>query len=93
MKIELSYSCFDENETALWTISCQDDGPATEVAPHRRVDTVRPSHDRDRPQPPLPENPAATLQAVSDYETAAYRFTHGLMRASVVAEARAHAMH
>ena len=26
---------------------------------------------------------AATLQAVSDYETAAYRFTHGLMRASI----------
>ena len=68
-------------------------GRLVQLAPHRRVETVRPSHDRDQPQPPLPENPAATLQAVSDYETAAYRFTHGLMRASVVAEARAHAAH
>jgi hypothetical protein len=62
-----------------------------QLAPHRRVDTVLPSHDRDQPQPPLPEDPAATLQAVSDYETAAYRFTHGLMRASVVEAAATHA--
>jgi phosphoglycerol transferase MdoB-like AlkP superfamily enzyme len=59
-------------------------GRLVQLAPHRRVDTVLPSHDRDQPQPPLPEDPAATLQAVSDYETAAFRFTHGLMRASVV---------
>jgi phosphoglycerol transferase MdoB-like AlkP superfamily enzyme len=59
-------------------------GRLVQLAPHRRVDTVLPSHDRDQPQPSLPEDPAATLQAVSDYETAAYRFTHGLMRASVV---------
>ena len=61
-----------------------------QLAPHRRVDTVQPSHDRDQPQPALPEDPSATLQAVSDYETAAYRFTHGLMRASVVQAAAAH---
>ena len=62
-----------------------------QLAPHRRADTVLPSHDFDKPQPSLPEDPSATLQAVSDYETAAYRFTHGLMRASVVEEAAAHA--
>lgn len=59
-------------------------GRLVQLAPHRRVDTVLPSDEYDKPQPPLPEDPAATLQAVSDYETAAYRFTHGLMRASVV---------
>ena len=32
----------------------------------------------------------ATLQAVADYETAAYRFTHGLMRASVLEAAAGH---
>jgi phosphoglycerol transferase MdoB-like AlkP superfamily enzyme len=56
-------------------------GRLVQLAPHRRVDTVLPSHDRDQAQPALPEDPAAMLQAVSDYETAAYRFTHGLMRA------------
>ncbi|HEU4992853.1 MAG TPA: LTA synthase family protein [Luteimonas sp.] len=69
-------------------------GRLVQLAPHRRVDTVRPSHDRDEPQPALPEDPAATLQAVADYETAAYRFTHGLMRASrmdAAADGHAHA--
>lgn len=64
-------------------------GRLVQLAPHRRVDTVQPSHDRDTPQPPLPEVPLATLQAVSDYETAAYRFTHGLMRERVVESAAA----
>jgi phosphoglycerol transferase MdoB-like AlkP superfamily enzyme len=62
-------------------------GRLVQLAPHRQVETVRPSHDFDTPQPPLPEVPAATLQAVSDYETAAYRFTHGRMRASLVGAA------
>ena len=56
-------------------------GRLVQLAPHRRVDTVRPSNEFDEPQPPLPEDPAATLQAVADYQTAAYRFSKGLMRA------------
>jgi hypothetical protein len=42
---------------------------------------VRPAWAGDQQQPPLPEDPALSLQAISDYQTAAYRFTHGLMRA------------
>lgn len=57
------------------------DGKLVQLAPHRRVDTVRPAYDSDQQQPPLPEDPALSLRAISDYETAAYRFTHGLMRA------------
>ena len=57
------------------------DGKLVQLAPHRRVDTVRPAYDSDQQQPPLPEDPALSLQAISDYQTAAYRFTHGLMRA------------
>lgn len=56
------------------------DDKLVQLAPHRRVDTVRPAYDSDQQQPPLPEDPALSLQAISDYETAAYRFTHGLMR-------------
>jgi phosphoglycerol transferase MdoB-like AlkP superfamily enzyme len=52
-----------------------------QLAPHRKVDTVRPAWAGDQQQPPLPEDPALSLQAISDYQTAAYRFTHGLMRA------------
>lgn len=51
-----------------------------QLSPHRRIDTVRPAYSKDDPQPELPEDPALTLQAISDYQTAAYRFTHGLMR-------------
>jgi phosphoglycerol transferase MdoB-like AlkP superfamily enzyme len=51
-----------------------------QLAPHRKVDTVRPAWAGDQQQPPLPEDPALSLQAISDYQTAAYRFTHGLMR-------------
>jgi phosphoglycerol transferase MdoB-like AlkP superfamily enzyme len=52
-----------------------------QLAPHRKVETVQPAFARDDPQPALPEDPALSLQAISDYQTAAYRFTHGLMRA------------
>jgi phosphoglycerol transferase MdoB-like AlkP superfamily enzyme len=52
-----------------------------QLAPHRKLDTVRPAYDRDQQQPPLVEDPALSLQAISDYQTAAYRFSHGLMRA------------
>jgi phosphoglycerol transferase MdoB-like AlkP superfamily enzyme len=56
------------------------DGKLVQLSPHRRVDTVQPSYAKNDPQPELPEVPAMTLQAISDYQTAAYRFTHGLMR-------------
>ena len=52
-----------------------------QLSPHRKVDTVRPTYDSDLPQPALPDDPALTLEAVSNYQTAAYRFEHGLMKA------------
>jgi hypothetical protein len=43
---------------------------------------VSPSVAGDLPQPAVREDPRATLQAVGDYEVAAFDFTHGRMRAA-----------
>ena len=51
-----------------------------QLSPHRKVDTVKPSFVLDQDQPPVAEDPRATLEAISFYETAAYRYTHGFMR-------------
>jgi phosphoglycerol transferase MdoB-like AlkP superfamily enzyme len=51
-----------------------------QLSPHRKVDTVKPSFKLDNGQPPETEDPRATLEAISFYETAAYRYTHGMMR-------------
>ena len=51
-----------------------------QMSPHRKVSTVRPTYDSDLPQPALSDDPVLTLQAVSNYQTAAYRFEHGLMK-------------
>ncbi|MCY7354043.1 MAG: sulfatase-like hydrolase/transferase [Lysobacter sp.] len=50
-----------------------------QLAPHRRADAVSPSYGDDRPQPRLPLDSALALEAVSYYQTASYRFAHGLM--------------
>lgn len=50
-----------------------------QLAPHRKVDVVRPAYLYDQPQPPLPFDSALAVQAISYYQTASYRFTHGLM--------------
>lgn len=57
------------------------DDRLVELAPHRRVASVSPSVVGDAPQPAVSEDPHATLQAIGDYEVAAYDFTHGRMRA------------
>ena len=51
-----------------------------QLSPHRKVDTLRPSLQRDQPQPALPEDPALTLQAISFYQSAADAFASGAMR-------------
>jgi phosphoglycerol transferase MdoB-like AlkP superfamily enzyme len=56
------------------------DGKLVQLSPHRKVDTLRPAYARDLPQPPLPEDPALTLQAISAYQTAAAAFADGAMR-------------
>ena len=50
-----------------------------QLAPHRRAEAVLPSYGDDRPQPQLPLDSVLTLEAVSYYQTASYRFAHGLM--------------
>src|SRR5690606_8441206 len=52
-------------------------GRLVQLSPHRRLDTLRPAYSRDEAQPPLPEDPALTLQAISDYQTAAAAFAGG----------------
>lgn len=52
-----------------------------QLAPHRRVQTLRPSFAGDRLQPALPEDPASTLQAIATYQTAAEAFRSGAMAA------------
>ena len=57
------------------------------------VDTLRPAYARDVAQPELPEDPALTLQAISDYQTAAAAFADGTMtQAALEREARAAAL-
>lgn len=55
-------------------------GKLVQLSPHRRVDTLRPAGERDQPQPPLPEDPSLTLQAISYYQAAADAYAHGHMR-------------
>lgn len=66
------------------------DDRLVQLSPHRKVDTLRPAYARDVAQPPLPEDPALTLQAVSYYQTAAAAFAEGAMtQAALAREARA----
>lgn len=57
-------------------------GKLVQLAPHRKVDTVRPAYESDQAQPVIADDPQLTLEAVSDYQTAAYRFENGLMKVS-----------
>ena len=56
------------------------DDKLVQLSPHRRVDTLRPSLQRDQPQLALPEDPQLTLQAISFYQAAADGFASGAMR-------------
>lgn len=51
-----------------------------QLSPHRKVDSLRPSFGGDQSQPPVPEDPATTLKAISYYQTAAAAFEDGSMR-------------
>ncbi len=66
------------------------EGKLVQLSPHRKVDTLRPAYVRDEPQPALPEDPALTLQAISNYQTAAAAFADGSMtQAALERKARA----
>jgi phosphoglycerol transferase MdoB-like AlkP superfamily enzyme len=51
-----------------------------QLAPHRRVASLKPAMRADLVQPVIADDPGATLQAVSFYETAAHAFRDGGMR-------------
>ncbi|MDI1251771.1 LTA synthase family protein [Thermomonas sp.] len=55
-------------------------GKLVQLSPHRKVDTVRPAYESDQEQPVIADDPQLTLEAVSNYQTAAYRFEHGQMK-------------
>jgi hypothetical protein len=48
-----------------------------QLAPHRRVASLKPAMRADLVQPVIADDPGATLQAVSFYETAAHAFRDG----------------
>jgi phosphoglycerol transferase MdoB-like AlkP superfamily enzyme len=58
-----------------------------ELAPHRRVDDVRPNYAEDAAQPAMADDAALDAEAIAYYQTASYRFAHGLMGAGLVAPA------
>jgi phosphoglycerol transferase MdoB-like AlkP superfamily enzyme len=52
-----------------------------ELAPRRRIASVRPAYDRDTPQPALPLDPTLADDATAYYQSASYLFSHGLLAA------------
>jgi phosphoglycerol transferase MdoB-like AlkP superfamily enzyme len=56
-----------------------------ELSPHQRVDTVHPDYDKDAEQVPIAQDDALALDAIAYYQTASYRFSHGLMGDAVAA--------
>jgi len=61
-------------------------GSLVELGPRRWVQQVRPQFESDRPQPTEQLDPVLAADAVRYYETASYRFKHGLMGAHVPAD-------
>ncbi|AXK71187.1 LTA synthase family protein [Lysobacter sp. TY2-98] len=51
-----------------------------QLAPHRRVATLKPALTADESQPVVPDDPVLTLDAISYYESAAAAFHSGQMR-------------
>jgi phosphoglycerol transferase MdoB-like AlkP superfamily enzyme len=66
-------------------------GRLIELGPKRSVQEVRPAFRSDAPQPQLPVDPTLAREAVRYYETASYRFAHGLMGAGAIAASPASA--
>jgi phosphoglycerol transferase MdoB-like AlkP superfamily enzyme len=54
-------------------------GQLLELTPHRRVDDVQPDYMKDAQQRSLPLDQPLELEAIAYYQTASYRFRHGLM--------------
>jgi phosphoglycerol transferase MdoB-like AlkP superfamily enzyme len=54
-------------------------GRLVELGPNRVVQEVQPDYIDDQVQPAVPVDPALAAQAVRYYQTASFRFSHGLM--------------
>ena len=55
------------------------DDRLVQLGPKRVVEEVRPAFTNDQPQPPIPLDPQLVSEAVRYYQTASYRFAHGMM--------------
>ncbi|MEO8459565.1 MAG: LTA synthase family protein [Dokdonella sp.] len=51
-----------------------------ELGPHQAVINRRPAYGGDAPQPEIPMDENMAREAIAYYQTASYRFTHGLMK-------------
>ncbi|MBL8301081.1 MAG: sulfatase-like hydrolase/transferase [Rhodanobacteraceae bacterium] len=59
------------------------DDSLVELAPRRRISSVRPAYDNDMPQPDLPLDPAMADDATAYYQSASYLFSQGLLGAGL----------
>lgn len=50
-----------------------------ELGPNQSVREVKPDYRSDNPQPEVPTDPALASEAIQYYQTASFRFKHGLM--------------
>lgn len=55
------------------------DDQLIELTPHRHVGSVRPDYQENLPQPQIALDPELAVEAIGYYQTASYRFRHGLM--------------
>jgi phosphoglycerol transferase MdoB-like AlkP superfamily enzyme len=56
------------------------DDQLIQLAPHRQMEAVRPDYEQNNPQPRIALDHALAVEALGYYQTASYRFAHGLMR-------------
>jgi phosphoglycerol transferase MdoB-like AlkP superfamily enzyme len=68
-------------------------GRLVQLGPKRVAEEVIPSFDADRPQPLVKADPILVSEAVDYYQTASYRFRHGLMKRVAKPQAVADPVH
>nr|WP_305119297.1 LTA synthase family protein [Tahibacter harae] len=63
------------------------DDQLVELSPGRRLASVRPDYEYNRPQPPLAADPRLSTEAMAYYQTASWLFSRGLLAAALAAPA------
>lgn len=61
------------------------DDQLVELSPGRRLASVRPDYEYNRPQPPLATDPRLSTEAMAYYQTASWLFSRGLLAAALAA--------